>query len=210
MKAVKKASKRSTMERFENLDRFEIQAWDLLIRAAHGRSDSMRTPMMATYDGRQCQLRTIVLRAVDKQRRQLLFFTDARSSKVEHLRQHPQTALTFWHPKKKVQLRVSGEAELISGDDQARKYWDHLSKEGRSSYATVEAPGTFSEKDTDGLPGFWSQELDKSQTDFAFDHFMLIRVTVHSIDALHLHPEGHQRAAFWWEKDKRKQTWLVP
>ncbi len=198
------------MERFKTLDRFELQAWDLLIRAAHGRSDPMRTPMMATYDGQQCHLRTIVLREVDKEKRTLLFFTDGRSPKVEQLRQHAQTALTFWHPKRKVQVRISGAAALVSGNKEARHYWDHLSNSGRKSYATVKAPGTHSEKDTDGLPDFWTNELDKSHTDFAFENFMLIYVSVHAMEALHLHQEGHQRASFWWENDKPDRKWLVP
>ncbi len=36
------------MNRFGTLDRFHLQSWDLLLRAAQSSNDPMRTPMMAT------------------------------------------------------------------------------------------------------------------------------------------------------------------
>jgi len=197
------------MNRFDSLDRFWVQAWDLLVRAAHGRSDPMRTPMMASYDGRQCQLRTIVLREVNKTERKLLFFTDGRSPKVHQLKKYPSTAITFWDPRRKVQLRLQGQAILKSGGEEARAYWDGLSLRGRSSYAATKPPGTLSESDTDGLPAFWSDEMDKKEADFAFHNFMLIQVEAEEIDALHLHPEGHQRAVFRWTAEGWEKNWKI-
>jgi hypothetical protein len=198
------------MNRFRDLDHFHRQSWDLLFRAAESRNDPMRTPMMATYDGARCRLRTIVLRKVDKAARRLLLFTDTRSPKVRHLKAHPQVALTFWHPKRKVQLRIQGEVTLQQGGEEARRYWDHLSVQGRASYATVQAPGTPADMDTTGLPPDWSSELSTSATDHAFSNFMLIYVMVTEIDALHLHQEGHQRGCFVWEEGEWRKEWLIP
>jgi pyridoxamine 5'-phosphate oxidase len=198
------------MNRFRDLDHFHRQSWDLLFRAAESRNDPMRTPMMATYDGAQSRLRTIVLRQVDKAARQLLFFTDTRSPKVRHLEAHPQVAITFWHPNRKVQLRIQGAVTLQQGGEAARRFWDHLSIRGRESYATLQAPGTPAEADTTGLPAEWSDITDKSASDFAFTNFLLIYVTVSEVDALHLHREGHQRGRFVWENDDWNMSWLVP
>lgn len=198
------------MNRFRDLDHFLHQSWDLLFRAAHSRNDPMRTPMMATYDGLKCHLRTIVLRKVDRSAHQLLFFTDCRSPKVNHLEHHPNTAITFWNPRRKVQLRIKGVASLEQGSEEARRYWEHLSIAGRESYATLLPPGTASVEDSTGLPEHWSKDMEKAETDDAFENFMLIYVTVKEIDALHLHPEGHQRARFIQEGEEWKKNWLIP
>jgi pyridoxine/pyridoxamine 5'-phosphate oxidase len=197
------------MNRFETLDRYFIQSWDLLFRAAQSRNDPMRTPMMATYDGKNCHLRTIVLRKVDKEARQLLFFTDIRSPKALQLKAHPNTAITFWHPARKIQLRIQGSAYLEQSSEEARQHWDHLSVRGRESYATIQPPGELSTKDTTGLPTNWSAELPKKETDFAFSNFTLIKVRIEAVDALHLHSEGHQRASFEWKKEEWEMKWLI-
>ena len=198
------------MNRFDTLDRFFIQSWDLLFRAAQSRNDPMRTPMMATYDGKKCQLRTLVVRRVDKEARQLLFFTDIRSPKSIQLKAHPNTAITFWHPTRKIQLRMQGSVSLEQDSEEARQHWDHLSIRGRESYAAIPPPGKFSTMDTTGLPSNWSDELSKKETDFAFSNFTLIKVSVEEIDALHLHSEGHQRARFAWKKEEWEMKWLIP
>ncbi len=194
------------MERFTSPDHMQRAAWDLMYRAAVNRNDVMRTPAMATFDGAKVHQRTIVLRKVDKAAQELFFFTDRRSPKVAHLEQDQQLNVLFWHPRKKVQIEAIGKSVLHYQDDLCRSFWEQLNIGGRSSYATLLAPGTPQLADSTNLPQHWSKEMILSLTESNFQHFVVIQMQVTEMDILHLHSDGHQRA-FIAEKEK---TWLVP
>lgn len=198
------------MDQFSTLEDCFDKCWDLIFRATVKKNDPMRTPVMGTYDGEHCQLRTIVLRKSTKIERRLQFFTDIRSAKVDHIKSGSSVSLCFWHTSHKLQIRARGRADLIQASEQAEKIWQDLSNAGRKSYATVKAPGTALDAYSDGLPEFWENALDKSKTDFAFKNFTLLEVLVEDIDCLHLHSDGHQRATFTWNGTEWEKTWNVP
>lgn len=198
------------MYQFEELDHFFEATWDLLDEAVVSRNSPFRTPMLATYDGNEVHLRTIVLRKVNRKRKHLYFFTDRRSPKVDQLIRYPQTAITFWDNVLQIQIRASGKTEMISQSEEAKNYWNKLPVSNRSNYATTKTPGSVSQINSDGLPDFWNRDLPLEKSEFAFERFMVIKIIVESLDVLHLHKEGHQRALFkrkdsYWEKD-----WLIP
>ncbi|WP_282775274.1 pyridoxamine 5'-phosphate oxidase family protein [Phaeodactylibacter xiamenensis] len=199
------------MERFDNPDKFLHDAWHLLIKAAIKRKGDYQKPSVATIDtdgfARQ---RVIVLREVDLQNRQLTFFTDARSPKVGDLRNHPYLSCLFWDERKKVQIRMNGKAILEQGSESCRQYWDRLPVQGRSSYASLNAPGTPQVTDKVTLPDHWHDEMDLQETAYAFEHFMVIRSQVYRADLLHLHHEGHQRAKFSYQDGAWAGSWVAP
>lgn len=199
------------MERFRDLAHLHKTAWNLVFRAALSRHDAMRTPTMATTDGKHPHQRTIVLREVDVQAEQLFFFSDVRAPKVRHLQSNASLNVLFWDPKKKVQIEMAGAGFTFARNQKTAQYWDKLNITGRSSYATNAAPGTPASSDQGHLPEFWSADMDLEKTNFAYNHFAVIQMQVQHLDVLHLHAQGHQRA------QSRKQadgswvtTWVVP
>ncbi len=199
------------MNRFDNLDKFQHDAWHLLIKAALKRKGSYQTPTVATIgqDGHARQ-RVVVLREVDKPNRRLTLFTDARSDKVAELRAKPALSWLFWDPRKKVQVRMESKAVMEQGTGRCRAYWDKLPVQGRKSYAALQAPGTPQSSDAEPLPPSWHSDMPLEDTAYAFDNFMVITGAVSFIDCLHLHADGHQRATFTWEEEEWKGQWVTP
>jgi hypothetical protein len=53
-----------------------------------------RTPVLGTTENNNCRLRTVVLRQATA-KLSLWFYTDARSTKVRHIRRHPHVEWLF-------------------------------------------------------------------------------------------------------------------
>jgi pyridoxine/pyridoxamine 5'-phosphate oxidase len=203
--------KEFNMERFDSPHKFIHDAWHLLIKAAAKRKGNYQKPSIATVDADGfARQRIVVLREVNMEKRQLTFFTDSRSAKVKEIQQHPHLSWLFWDERKKVQIRMSSKAILEQGSERCRQYWDRLPVQGRSSYAALSAPGSVRHDDGSPLPEYWHDEMSLSDTEYAFEHFMVITCQVLSADLLHLHHEGHQRAMFEYHDDQWKGHWANP
>ncbi len=198
------------MKRFKNLEEFIHDSWHLLVKAAIKRSGDYQTPVIGTLGDGQAAMRIVVLREVRLQQRQLVFYTDRRSEKMQELEQNARLNWLFWDARKKVQLRMSGECTWHIADGDSRKYWERLPVQGRKSYAAEQPPGTKVETPTEGLPEDWSEDMPLEQTEYAFDNFTVVVCTVDQVQLLHLHGEGHQRAAFEWDGSGWKGSWLIP
>ncbi len=72
--------------------------------------------------------RFVLLRQFDE--RGFVFYTDTRSTKGRSLLYSHKAALTFYWPKLDHQVRIQGEAELIS-DEEADRYFQHRPRMSR-------------------------------------------------------------------------------
>jgi len=198
------------MERFTDLNHYLKGAWNFLFRATVERNNPFRNASIASIEDGVPQNRIVVLREVNPQQRTLIYWTDKRSDKVAQLRSNPSLSALFWNEKRKLQIRASGTTTLLQNNDLTREAWDKIGIRGRKSYATSQAPGTTIEQDSDGLPAQWGDDLDLQDTEYAYDNFMIILQEVTSMECLHLHQEGHQRARFDWNGEAWQSSWLVP
>jgi len=200
-------------ERFDTAGEMLHYCWHLLFQATRKRSHPMKTPVVGTYDTdtRAPYLRTVILRGVAIQDRKIDFYTDARSPKVRQLRAHPQLSWLFWDDKKSIQVRARGIPMLHHGDEVARNRWQQIGLEGRKNYAGAVPPGTPAEEATRGLPDFWQDDMPLRQSEYAFDHFMLVATEVLEMDCLLLHPGGHQRIQYTWDPAQKDWSggWVV-
>lgn len=154
--------------------------------------------------------RMVVLRSVDFAKRELLFFADTRSRKMQHFQDHENGAWLFWDPQKKLQIRTKIGVKIHTGDDLAKTYWQNLPVPGRKNYATVLPPGTPVASCTDGLSNIWPNTPTLAETEQFFPNFSVGRCTVQVMQCLHLHREGHQHARFTWDGEQWDNTWLIP
>lgn len=200
------------MERFNGLDDVLSTAWNLLFRATVQRRDPYRTPVLSTINQENIpDARTIVLRETKVQKRQLIFYTDTRSPKVEELKANPNICLVFWNPSRNVQVRASGRMLLEQGNAFSKEYWDKIAPKNRRDYSTINAPSNRSEKSEGFLPDFWeAADLTPQNTEAAFENFTVLVAQIDKLDCLHIHREGHQRAQFTWNGKAWDKTWLVP
>lgn len=200
-------------ERFDTAGDMLHYCRHLLYRATQERNHPLRTPAVGTVGPQEDwpYLRTVILREVNLEDRTLLFYTDARSDKVSHLKRAPYLSWLFWDPGKQIQVRARTAAALHQGDEIAAKHWAGINLEGRKNYAGERAPGSSAEQATRALPDLWENAPSREATDYAFEHFMVVVTEIREMDCLLLHPEGHQRIIHHWNEEEGQWTggWVV-
>ena len=187
------------------------EAWRLLQRGVADRRHGFHHPVLATtdLDGRP-QARTVILRAVDPAKREIVFHTDARSAKIAELAANPKAALQVYDEKRKIQLRLNGEALVHQNDEIALAHWRASQRMSRVCYSVHPAPGAR----IDRAGGFALQQQDVGETEAdipGYANFAVVVVRLDSLEWLFLAGEGHRRARFGWVTDGGlTSTWLAP
>lgn len=143
------------------------------------------------------QVRTVVKRHIDSLF-SVLIYTDSRSPKMAQIKSNNLISAIWYHPKKKLQVRMDCIAHIVEEDSQL--YQDHLLKVKQSKsvedYTTSLAPGT-------EFSGFEVEHRDKI-------HFSLIQLNPTRIEVLKLSSEAHQRASYINVNGQWKESILVP
>lgn len=198
-------------EKSDSLDGILDKIWLMLEQGAAHSKDPFHWPVLGTKSSEGCSLRTVILRQVKVPERILVCHTDARSAKVQDIMNCSQTSWLFYHPKKKIQLRILGYATLHAHDAYADGQWADTSITSRLNYCTSQAPGAHIDKPSSGLPYFLLNKIPTLlETERCRNNFMVIAVHIFSIDWLLLKITGNRRALFEWEGDMLRSTWLVP
>jgi len=195
----------------DTLDGILDQIWLMLEQGAVHSDNPFHWPVLGTISKEGCSLRTVILRQVNTTDRTLVCHTDARSSKVQEIINYSQTSWIFYHPEKKIQVRISGHATLHTHDPFADRQWADTSITSRLNYCASQAPGTPIDKPSSGLPDLLLNKIPTLlETEMGRKHFMAIEVHIYSIDWLILKVAGNRRARFEWDEDRLQATWIVP
>lgn len=180
----------------------EAAVWQLLQRGARDRHAAARHPCLVTMDAAGLpQARTVVLRAVHPDLRELVFHSDRRSQKVAALRAHPACAVHVYDPRRRLQLRMDGDATVATEGPEVDAEWQRLSPSAREGYAVRRPPGSALAAPEDAT--------DLGDEVWARRQFCRIRVRVRALEGLWLRPEGHRRAGFCYEPPQPPE-WRVP
>jgi pyridoxamine 5'-phosphate oxidase len=168
------------------------RAVDLLVRGAHDRHSAAHTPAIATVglDGAP-RLRTVVLRRFDRASMTAWFHSDVRSSKVAELRAHPAIGLLVYDRGHKIQLRLSGEGVLHTGDAVTEDHWARTSPQGRRTYGVAPGPGALIEH-----PGQADESIDVAGPAQQREQFVVVEMVASRLEWLYLSHAGHRRASF--------------
>ena len=146
--------------------------------AWRGRPDAPRTASDLGHhrSGNGPELRTLILRHVDRDAGVLELNTDMASPKVAQIGADPRVALHVWVPSDQLQIRMRATAVVRQGDPEL---FTRLPPQVRANYGGA-APGA--------EPGPAPADEDPAR-------FAAIRLKLHRIDALVLH-EPRRRAVF--------------
>ncbi|MEM1180660.1 MAG: pyridoxamine 5'-phosphate oxidase family protein [Acidobacteriota bacterium] len=177
------------------------EAWRVLAAAPANPANPLRLPMMATVDaaGRP-RSRTVVLREVDVDRGVLEVHTDKRSGKIEDLRFSPHVELCFYTARHRLQIRAPGVAAVHTDGAVVSEAWARLSPPGRSIYQRPAPPASPLDDPDDAVA---SESLGSR-------NFVVIRITVESLDWLLLRREGTRRARLGRRGTGWEATWITP
>ena len=174
------------------------QIWKELGRATQDRHHAWRTPVLSTANAEGLvNARTVVLRQVDADAKQLQIYTDTRSFKVEELQSQANAVFVFWSARLRWQLRVRVLTTVLTEGPDVERLWERVKQSpSAGDYLTIAAPGT----------PILSNEKVVSQGEEQTPHFALVNAHVMEIDWLELARSGHRRARITaddWQ-------WLTP
>jgi pyridoxamine 5'-phosphate oxidase len=179
--------------RLDSLHMVERACWLELGHAAHDREHPWRVMTLATIDGGRADARSVVLRDVDTERREIVFYTDARSPKVAQIHAQPQAVLVGWWPQPGWQLRLRVTLSIETSGLEVSSRWARVKlSPSAHDYLAALPPGTPVER---FQPERGSRE-----------HFAVVTARVDEMDWLELHADGHRRARLAGDAS----TWLTP
>ena len=170
-----------------------------LIRSNRDYRHPFNLMTLATIDAKTGypKVRTVVMRHIDSLLN-VLFYSDSRSPKVAQIEKNNLTSLIWYHPKRKLQVRMDCIAHIV--EEKSQLYKDHLLKVKHSKsvldYKSSLAPGT----ELNGLEVKHRDEI----------HFSLIQLNPTLIDILQLSNEGHQRSLYINANEQWQESLLVP
>ena len=191
---------------YDDLDESLAEAWRLLEEGVKDRHSPCHTPSLCTLDAEGLPaVRTVVLRGADRASRSLRVHTDWRSRKVAEIKARPRISLHAYHAGRKIQLRLTGQANLHHQDDVARAAWEASRPFSRLCYGVEPGPGT-----SIGEAWEWQQGDESGAEAGSFDNFCAVVLQVETLEWLYLAYRGHRRALFDWRSGALTQTWLVP
>jgi len=183
----------------------------MLKRGVANSHDPFHWPVLGTAANNGCSLRTVILRQLILPDRILVCHTDSRAAKAQEIYHANKVSWLFYHPKKKVQLRVSGQAALHTDDPFADEQWAHTRITSRLNYCATDPPGTPIDRPGSGLPDFLLNRLPTLlESEKGRKNFMSISCRIDAIDWLLLKVTGNRRARFVWDKNRLSAGWLVP
>lgn len=145
------------------------------------------------------EVRTVVCRYIS-QDLEFCIYTDFRSEKVSELNLNPLASLHFYHPGKRVQIRIKAKTEIHHQDEVSSAFWSKVQGEAQKAYTSSSAPGTSVSDPNEAFD--WLGNSDDR-------YFSVLKFVPLSIEALQLNGLQHLRILFS-EKDNWAGQWLVP
>ena len=197
--------------KWDTLEAVLNDVWRMLERGVSHYNDPFHQPVLGTNGTVDSHPRMVILRQFVLPERMLVCHTDARSKKVREISNCPNVSWLFYHPAKKIQVRIAGSATLHTDDRFADKQWSETKATSRLNYCTVDAPGTPIAKPSSGLPDFLLKKIPSLfETEISRKNFMAIACRIDEVDWLKLSTLGNRRARFKWDANRLSATWLVP
>jgi hypothetical protein len=187
------------------------ETWLMLQRGTDRFNDPFHWPVLGSSGKDGPGLRTVILRQFNLSERILVCHTDSRAEKVHEISSNANVSWLFYHPKKKIQLRISGPATLHTDDSFADEQWTATKLTGRLNYCAIEPPGTAIDYPASGLPDLLVNKAPTLlESEKGRRNFLVIAGRIDSLDWLQLNILGNRRARFDWTPSGLNATWLVP
>lgn len=129
---------------------------------------------------------------------EFMLYTDERSNKVSQIRANPKVSLLFYHPEKKLQLKIDGIASIIKDQDLIKEKWLKISPKAQKDYTTESTPG--------------SKLSTSKEIKFLKDNnfFCIIEVQALNIEYLKLRDSSHFKVQFYKDLNGWVSEFLVP
>jgi len=185
-----------------NLKKIEQLIWDFFIQGVKNKKSAFHYPTIGTSNGKDFNLRTVILRKVIKENRTIIFFTDFRSKKIKELSINNKVKIHIYDKKNQIQIQADGLAKIIRNSKNSKMIWDSLSSYSKAIYLTKNPPGTIIKNAKTNL-----EKLDHNK---AYGNFTIVNVEISKIYFLKLNSEINKKAMIKYENKNNKYHWLIP
>lgn len=180
-------------------------AWELVFdqleQASKDPDHAFRYLTMATLSKEKAPAqRMVVLREFSKDDVLITVFTDARSKKVEEIKNNDSVSLLFYDPEEKLQVSIKGKASLLTENHKKMKYWNESGSHGAHSYTAHRSPGEVIQDPSEA----YDWDLESSE------NFCVIMIKAESMKFLQLNGHRHLRAIQSFSEGSRKRNWIAP
>ncbi len=194
------------------LEALEKYCWQRLLNASLSYKDVLHNPVVANVNIHGVNMRTVVLRKVWPDEKQLAFNTDIRSGKWADFQQDKNISWLFYDGPGRMQIRLGGIAALHHDDALANNAWEASTMSSRKIYLGKKGPSALSSLPVSGLPAaFESNDPSPGQSMEGRKNFGLVTADIQWMEWLWLNSKGHRRATFSYNSDKSLiANWLVP
>jgi pyridoxamine 5'-phosphate oxidase len=183
----------------ENLEDINAKAWELLQSGI----TSYKAPF---HNGTFCNVqngcptaRTVVIRNVDVQQRQIVFHTDVRSPKIEMLNVSKNISWLFYDESLRLQLRMQGIAQVHTTGATLQQSWNAAKTSSQLTYSVPHAPGKL--LTSPSLINLNDKNPSEETLLLARKNFAIVVTTISLLDVVFLHYTGNRRAIFNYEND---------
>lgn len=195
-----------------NLEGLETSTWLRLLNGSLRYKDPLHNPAVANVNELGINIRTVVLRKVWTDKKQLVFYTDIRSGKWQEIEQQNKLSWLFYDEAHRLQIRLSGTATLHQDDALANDAWVKSTMSSRKVYLGEVGPSAITPLPISGVPaGFDAIDPTPEQSEAGRKNFGIVVTTVNWMEWLWLNNKGHRRAGFNYKEDgKFTANWLVP
>jgi 3-hydroxyisobutyrate dehydrogenase len=195
-----------------DLTALEKDCWVRLLNGSLSYKNPFHNPVVANSSSKGVNLRTIVLRKVDTQKKELFFHTDIRSGKWNELLEDDKISWHFYNPAGKLQLRLSGTITLHNDDAIANEGWRNSKMSSRKVYTGEFGPSTIVTLPTSGLPEeFDTTDPTPEESEVGRKNFGVISTKINWMEWLWLNSNGHRRASFEYSSPEYfEANWLIP
>jgi len=179
----------------DTLATIEARVWQELAKTATDRGHAWRVATLATVNPQgEADARSVVIREVDVDAHELVFYTDARSPKMAQFTQRPQGVLVMWSAALGWQLRLTVHLSAETSGLAVSSRWAHLKMTPAAyDYLSPLPPGS-------ELPSSTPERGTR-------EHFAVVTATVQRVDWLGLRRDGQRRALF---SSTARPRWLQP
>ena len=169
-------------------------ALEELAKATSSAKHEFHTFTLGTVHQGFPHLRTVVLRKFERECVNILFHTDIRSGKIDHLQKCPQVSLLSYGYKLRLQVSFNGVAYIEKNPELTQHQFENSSGDSQKCYAYDARPGSMIHgKKKEELQPHIQLPLTSDQISTAKDNFVVVRIVPDKCDILYLHHSGHIR-----------------
>tara|TARA_B100001250_G_C19691648_1_gene740581 strand:- start:56 stop:637 length:582 start_codon:yes stop_codon:yes gene_type:complete len=177
--------------------------WNQLELAVKDAKHNYHLFALSTIDANSPDLRTVVLRNVNKNKYSISFHTDIRSPKFKQITKNPNVSVLFYDVQARTQIRIIGTASICGDEDMLKSLWGKLSKESKDCYmGEVPPSGPLHGRTT-------INKIKETNPDDGYNNFARVTIHVSKMDVLLLHHLGHRRIEFKLDGKKPVHQWLA-